>query len=108
MKKEESKEEIVIPKVEREKIEVFFPDKSRKFINLIDDHCNFILNMMIGIRKSVVGVTKEDFEPKNQDYLKKYSYDLISKKTKSMKGKVELNRYINFMIMLRKFFIASE
>lgn len=60
---------------------------NKAFISIGHDNWNLVLNMMLGIRHSVHNVKHEEvFELIEQDFDRKYSYELIAKKIKGLKG----------------------
>lgn len=49
-----------------------------------------MVHMMLGIRQSVINVMHEEvFELLDQDFNRKYCYELVAKKTKNMRGVFE-------------------
>jgi 1-phosphatidylinositol-4-phosphate 5-kinase len=59
---------------------------SKSFIHIGHDNWNLVLHMMMGVRQSVNNVKNEEaFELVDQDFERKYCYELIAKKTKNMR-----------------------
>ena len=59
---------------------------SKSFIQIGHDNWNLVLHMMLGIRQSVRNVMHEEvFELIDADFQRKYVYELVAKKTSSMR-----------------------
>lgn len=62
---------------------------NKAFIHIGHDNWNLVLHMMLGVRQSVRNVMHEEvFELIDQDFDRKYCYELVSKKTKEMRARV--------------------
>jgi 1-phosphatidylinositol-4-phosphate 5-kinase len=60
--------------------------QDKSFIHIGHDNWNLVLHMMLGIRQSVRNVMHEEvFELIDQDFERKYCYELVAKKTKNMR-----------------------
>lgn len=61
-------------------------NEAKSFIHIGHDNWNLVLHMMLGIRQSVRNVMHEEvFELLDADFERKYVYELVAKKTKSMR-----------------------
>ncbi len=59
---------------------------SKSFIHIGHENWNLVLHMMLGARQSAMNVRHEEvFDLLDQDFERKYRYELIAKKTKNMK-----------------------
>lgn len=59
---------------------------AKSFIHIGHDNWNLVLHMMLGIRQSVRNVMHEEvFELIDADFERKYVYELVAKKTISMR-----------------------
>ena len=58
---------------------------SKSFIHIGHDNWNLVLHMMLGVGKSVKNIMHEEaFDLIENDFSKRYFYELVTKKTKNV------------------------